>query len=411
IDNVNVTGYMSNVEFIEEKYGVEYALASWTLSAYSVAFASFIAFFGRVADIVGHQKTFVTGLFFLGIFSIITAVVDNIYVIIVFRALQGLAASATVPPSFAIIANSFTGKSLNIALGALSGILVISFGIGIILGGAFAETSIGYKGIGWVTTGCAFLCCAASFFALKPIEQKISAGSLHKLDYIGVFIFISAAILLVTGFTEAGESWKKPRAYVPIIVSVLLFLFFFLWETVILTGKRAKNIDLFVPKKMWKIRNFKSLPVTALLLYGSFFCIILISVEYARIVVGNSPIISAVKIIPFFVTLFIFTIIFSLIYGKYLSPKWCCFTGIVLALVGSILLTRMRESNTSYWKFGLPGFILAATGLNLYFINYLNLITLATPLEMQGLISGICLTMGQLGTAIFFSVITSLIGN
>ncbi|ODV93972.1 hypothetical protein PACTADRAFT_51710 [Pachysolen tannophilus NRRL Y-2460] len=54
-----------------------------------------------------------------------TAVVDNIYVIIVIRTLQNLAASATVLPSFAIIVNNFTCEMLNMALGALSGILSV----------------------------------------------------------------------------------------------------------------------------------------------------------------------------------------------------------------------------------------------------------------------------------------------
>lgn len=147
MDNFNVTGAITTEYSIEQMFNVSSTTASWTLSAYALTLGSFIIFFGRVGDIIGPHNAILLGSSGSAVFSLLTAVPQpSIIALIVFRAFQGMFAVALMPAGYAIAANYFHGEQLGMAIRFLAIVLITSFGVGTIAGGAFSLTKIGYQG-------------------------------------------------------------------------------------------------------------------------------------------------------------------------------------------------------------------------------------------------------------------------
>jgi hypothetical protein len=75
-------------------------------------------------------------------------------------------------------------------------------------------------------------------------------------------LFSVAIILFVYGVTSGtNDGWGTPGVIVPLIISVLLAIAFFVWET------RIDEKDAALPPKLWFYPNFSALFGVALLPY------------------------------------------------------------------------------------------------------------------------------------------------
>lgn len=75
------------------------AAAKLTVS-YSIAFAAFLLFAGRLADIFRAQYCFLAGFFGLGVLSLVTSfVTSNKYGFLILRGLGGIFGALTIPAS------------------------------------------------------------------------------------------------------------------------------------------------------------------------------------------------------------------------------------------------------------------------------------------------------------------------
>ncbi|KAH3688147.1 hypothetical protein WICPIJ_000870 [Wickerhamomyces pijperi] len=409
LDLLNVTSLLVATEYVSEHYDVAPAVASWTLSSYAIAFAGFIAFFGRTGDIIGHDFQFIVMIFLFSIASLLCAVVDNIYAFIVFRGLQGLFAAGLIPTNYAITANIYQGKQLSTAITILTAVVSLCTALGLIIGGAFLRTDLAIHGTAYVSFALAMLISVVAFFTF-PVIKTTSKDKLKDLDYIGSGILISGLLLVIVGFTEGGESWKSPKSYATLVVGVALTGVFFLYEK-FLCLRLNESTHLLIPPQMWTIPNYAPLIINAVLNYAGFFGSMYINISYFLNMDHDSPLMSGVRYLPFVISLVVVTYILTFTNGKF-SQKWTCVTGFVIGFIGLILLTRVNyKTPNHYWKFSVTNQILTALGSDIYFVNYLNIIIHSAPLEVQGIATGIAQTFGQFGIALAFAVITSILGD
>ncbi|GMM35225.1 hypothetical protein DASC09_025500 [Saccharomycopsis crataegensis] len=408
LDLLSVSSLLVSTKFIHQHYGISPTVASWTLSAYAVTFSGFIAFQGRVGDIIGHDQQFILNSFFFGIASLICGIVDNIYVYIVFRAIQGIGAAGLIPSNYAITANLFQGKQLNATLAGLTCIISTSTALGLLIGGAFLKTSLNQHGIAYVTFGISLILGIIAFFNFPKITP--SKDKLKNLDYMGSVILISGLLLIIVGFTEGGESWKSPKSYATLIVGFMLVGCFFIFEGYV-AGKYFAQTHLLIPPSVWKIPNFCPLVIISILNFSGYFGIMFINTSYSLNIDEVSPLMAGVRYLPFIVVMIASTYGLSVVYGKF-SEKWISTLGFLIGTGGLILFSRMDyKIHDYYWKFSFTGQVVLSFGSCLYFVHYLNMIITATPLEVQGIVSGIAQTFAQFGVALSFAVITSIIGD
>lgn len=433
-DLLNVAGVISVIEDLGETYGLEYTTASWALTSYAITFAGLIAFMGRLGDIIGNSVLFTISGFFFSLFCLLCAVVTNFPAFAVLRALQGIAAAGLVPCGYALIPTLADPEDVQLFFAVVSCGFSSTIGIGLIIGGAFALTNVGYKGIFYLSfAGMLLVSIAAFFFTYRIEEQKFAEqdyeGSIHRpgkiasLDFVGSLIFISGSVLIVVGLTEGGESWKRPVAYVPFTIGMIFFCGFFAWncsyQNLVIflkklgcdTSRYLEKVQVLIPRDVLFMTNFIPITLGFLCNGGCLYSNIYIIDQYSQYVDKNSPLLAGVKLVPLIITMVIGNTICASKSVK-LRPRIGVALGFLSMVCGSIILIQLHlvEENL-YWKIMFCSQILVGFGAAIFYPYALKLVVGDAPSGAKGIASGVTQTFAQLGIEMTFSVMVSVLGN
>lgn len=121
---------------IAEKLGVAIAVAQigfdinlgisqlvWIITSYSLCFAAFLLFAGRLADLFPAQIIFEAGFLSLGILSLVTSfVTSDKFGFLILRGLGGIAGAMTIPSAYHLLVHMFPDPATQQAKLALLGL-------------------------------------------------------------------------------------------------------------------------------------------------------------------------------------------------------------------------------------------------------------------------------------------------
>lgn len=155
---------------------------------------------GSISDVIGSRTIFLLGCWLQSIFSLACGLSQTGTQLITFRILSGLATSLCLPSAVSIITENFPpGKYRNLAFASMGGGQPIGFGIGIIVGGLFADT------IGWpwgfhIVAIINTLVCVLSVFKLPKKSVHAPPVSWDRLafgiDWVGALLASTSLALL-----------------------------------------------------------------------------------------------------------------------------------------------------------------------------------------------------------------------
>lgn len=202
--------------------------------------------FGFVSDRAGRKPVIIAGLFIFMIGSLVAALSDSIFGVIIGRSLQGASAIGCVMMA---LVSDLTQAQHRVWAMALLGITIgISFALSMILGPIFSQL-MGVRGIFGLTAIFALLAIGALLLWV-PTPPSSAAGSdsipvlgdipkvfaipSTRVYYFGVFVLhasLVALFLKIPGIIQAagfkgGESWQF---YLPILTGSLVACLPCLW--------------------------------------------------------------------------------------------------------------------------------------------------------------------------------------
>jgi MFS family permease len=130
---------------IGREFGVSVNGLQWIVTAYGLTLAGFLMLSGRVGDIYGHKKLFITGLLLFSLASLTGGLAPSEIVLILARVVQGLGAVMASATGLSILVAAFAeGKERNRALSVFSAATGSGFAAGMILGGVITA-SLGWR--------------------------------------------------------------------------------------------------------------------------------------------------------------------------------------------------------------------------------------------------------------------------
>ncbi len=149
--------------------GFTAALMGLAIGAYGLSQALLQIPFGMLSDRIGRKRIIYTGLVLFAIGSVVAAMSDSIYGVIVGRALQGAGAiAATIMALLADLTRDSVRTKSMAMLGASVG---LSFTLALVLGPLFNHW-IGVQGIFWLTAGLAVFAMLATRFIVPDPQQS-----------------------------------------------------------------------------------------------------------------------------------------------------------------------------------------------------------------------------------------------
>jgi EmrB/QacA subfamily drug resistance transporter len=129
---------------IARSFSASLAAAQWVPMIYLVTAGSLILFFGRLGDIWGYRRVFLSGLLGFVAASVLCAAAPTIHALVGFRALQGLAAGMMTSVPLAILTRTFPPANRGRVIGLFAGSISVGLAVGPSLGG-FLAAAFGWR--------------------------------------------------------------------------------------------------------------------------------------------------------------------------------------------------------------------------------------------------------------------------
>ncbi|KAF7305558.1 MFS general substrate transporter [Mycena chlorophos] len=406
LDAINSSSLFTSIPTISAQLGITDSRSVWLLAAYQLAFAALLLISGRFSDLYSPKWVFVCGIAMMGVFSLVGGFLRSQIPVITLRALMGGAGALTIPSAQHLIVHMYTTSDAQAKAIAVFGGMGA---IGIVLGLFVGALLVTFTSWPWIFYVPAILCGIISICSaiLIPRVSHNTDGSrwsqFRRLDLVGVFLFSVGTILLVFAVTSGSiDGWNSARVLVPLVLSIILVISFFLWES------RLQDSHAAVPAKIWTYPNFKVLIPLALVPFAWWSTIFLLFSWLWEVVYAWSPITTAAHFLPIALGVFPgLAISIALQSQRKISHKWVIVMGFVLALIGSILLPFGNTSH-HYWPFLFPGFLLGTLGCAIIYTT-INVDLLANaPVEASGIISALFVCMLQVGGAVGSAIVTSI---
>ncbi|GAA5856953.1 hypothetical protein JCM9279_005028 [Rhodotorula babjevae] len=375
----------------------------WLISSYSVAFGGLLLLFGRLADIYGHKKVFTLGMVWFVIWSIACGFAQNEVSIDFFRAMQGTALGAAIPSSLGILGSSFPpGQRKTTAFALFSAGAPLGGSLGSVLGGVLTEyAAIKWRAIFHVSAGIGALIGASALWLVPADRAKDKSLT---VDWLGGLLITSAVVLLTFSLADgegAPDGWKTPYIPTLLVVSILLFVVFWLWERHLEYGTDRHPL---MHTAIWMKGRFAVVQLIGALGWSSFasymfFCSLSFQ-DYMQL----KPILATVRFLPSSVTGFILNAVVAILASRVPAQ--------ILIAIGALgtglapLLFAVQDYADPYWQWQFPAMILSVFGADFIFACGILYVSQVAGPGHQALAGSIFNMSTQIGTGIGLAIST-----
>ena len=183
------------------------ASLSWVLNAYSLAFGGLLLLGGRLGDVLGRRRVFMTGLSLFTLASFAGGLAQAPWELVTSRALQGVGAALSAPSVLALIATNAPNEGArNRALAAFAVISSGGAALGLMLGGTLTDL------VSWRWTMFVNVPIGLAVLFLVPGLVNETARRHGRFDFVGAGSATAAAVSIVWTVINAPEhGWGSAR--------------------------------------------------------------------------------------------------------------------------------------------------------------------------------------------------------
>ena len=162
----------------------------------------------------------------------------------------------------------------------------------------------------------------------------------------------------ILSFTQAPiKGWNSAIFIAPFVVSLVLFVVFFVYEAYLPRGYAL------LPQDIWSYPNLFPLMLQASSIFMWMACAQLRIATYFQVALGNSPILAAVKLLPMGITALIVGVGSQAAPWLITRPRYVQPVSSVLCFAGSMLFAYSGGGHGSdYWKFMFTGQVIGTAG-------------------------------------------------
>src|SRR5437899_3564844 len=189
----------------------------WVVAGYALTFGGFLMLGGRLADVVGRRRMFVTGLVLFIAASMLGGFSQSGGMLIAARVIQGVAGALVSPAALSLLTTTFKeGRERNRALGVWSAVAAGGASAGLILGGLLTQE------LSWRFTLFVNVPLGLAAVLLSPAlpAEASRRGTKVSLDIPGAVSLTGGVLALAYGVTEAtGQGFASTKVLIALALS------------------------------------------------------------------------------------------------------------------------------------------------------------------------------------------------
>jgi len=371
----------------------------WVVGGYALTFGGFLMLGGRLADVVGRRRMFLTGLvLFIGA-SMLGGFSQSGGMLIGARVIQGFAGALVSPAALSLLTTTFTeGRERNRALGMWSAMAAGGASAGLILGGLLTQE------LSWRFT--LFINVPLGLAAVL-LSRVLAADAPHRgakvsLDIPGAVSLTGGVLALAYGVTEAtGQGFASPKVLIALALSAALLIAF-------VVAERSSSQPL-LPRRMLRLRSVVAGNSVAALVSVVMIGAVFFNSLYLQEILGYTPIQAGLAWLPQTVLIMVVSNIGARI-ATTMGARLLIALGALVLGAGMLLFLRTGP-DSDYVTVLIPAMLVTGIGVGLAFVSVTMAATTGVPDRDQGIASGLIGTAQQVGMAVGLAILVNIAGS
>lgn len=259
---------------IGEEFSMNAVLLGWIATSYLLSSAVFMMPFGKLADIIGMKKIFLSGLFLFTASSLLAYAAPTPSILILSRVLQGIGAAMIFGTGTAILVNVFPLQERGKVLGINAASIYLGLTSGPFLGGVLTHY-FGWRSLFLVNVPLGLIPLALGLARLKGEWAEDRGGS---FDLKGSAIYSLMLVSLMFGFTLLPTSGGVAL----VLAGTALLPLLIRSESGVKSP--VLDINLFKDNRVYLFSN-----LAALISYSATFAITFLLSLYLQYIKGFGP--------------------------------------------------------------------------------------------------------------------------
>ncbi len=381
---------------IQRAFNMTQTNLQWIVTIYTLAFGGFLLLGGRAADLFGRRKIFLAGITLFTIASLGTGLSQSGGMIILFRALQGLAGAFMSPAALSIILVTYKeGHERNVALSVWGAVAAGGAAVGVLAGGILTQ----YLNWRWnffvnIPVGIAVIVTA-----LRILGRHESTIEHNNLDLPGAVLGTGGLMMLVYALVKApSHGWTAHSTLLYFAISAAALIGF------IVNEKRAKHP--LMPLHIFKIRNLSGADSLMFFMTAGMFSVFFFTTLYLQQVLGFTPVKTGFSFLVLPAIIGVTATNIPRLIQK-IGYKPILVVAPLIVSSGLFWLSHIPVDGT-FWGNVAPGMMVMALGMGATFVSVTIAATSGVPHHESGLASGILNTAQQIGGATGLAVLTGI---
>jgi EmrB/QacA subfamily drug resistance transporter len=367
----------------------------WIVTGYALSFGSLLLLGGRLSDILGRKRALMIGLAGFAAASALGGFSTSFTMLLSARVLQGSFGALLAPAALAMLTTTFTDPSeRGRAFGIYGAIAGAGGAIGLLLGGVLTS----YASWRWTL----FVNLAIGGVAITGAGLFLSnSRAAHRphLDLPGAITASTGLFALVFGFSHAETtSWANTYTIASLVASAVLLTIFVAIE------RRASQPLL--PLRIVTDRSRAGAYIAVFTGVIATFGMFLFLTYYMQGTLHYSPVRTGIAYLPMIVALVGSAQLATNVLLPRFGPKFMVATGMVIAAVAMLLLTRIGL-HSSYITAILPTLIILGLGMGQIMAPSASVATLGLTSD-AGIASAMVNTSQQVGGSVGTSLLNTL---
>jgi EmrB/QacA subfamily drug resistance transporter len=376
---------------------------AWVTTAYLITSTIATPIYGKLGDIFGRRKLFITAISIFIFGSVISGLANTMYELAAYRAIQGIGAGGLFALALTILADIVPPRDRARYQGLFLAVFGTSSVLGPLIGGLLAgvDSFLGITGWRWIflmnlPIGAIALLLVLSFLHVPHIESKSK-----RIDWWGVLTIIVGVVPLLVVAEQGREwGWTSPNAFIAYALGVIGITSFIIIE-------RKMGEDAILPLHIFKSRTFSLTTLLGVIVGMGMFGGMISLPLVLQIVYGATATEAGYLMIPMVMGLMISSIMSGQITSK--TGKYKIFMVLGTALMSLSFLYLATLSYTwAIWQISI-GMVIMGLGLG----QMMQTLTIASQNAVEAKDIGVATSSstffrqmgGTLGVAVFLSIL------
>ena len=373
---------------------------SWVLNGYAIVYAALLVPAGRLADRFGRKAGFLLGMAVFTAASLGAGLSGDVWVLVVFRAVQAVGAALLTPASLGLVLTSAPAEKVEryvkiwFTAGSLSGVC------GPIFGGLLVQVSWRWLFLVNIPFGLLAIALAARLVANVKHEQDDRLP-----DLLGGVLLIIVVGALALGVVKAPDwGWSDTRVVSSLVVAAVGVMVFLLRSS----RHQVPVVDL----SLFRDRIFASANLASTLQLASFAGLLLSTILWLQSHWHYSAIKTGCASLPGPLGFALAATLGEALQRRFRVPAGIiAAVGCAIAAVGALLFVVLLHNDPNYASGILPCWLIFGFGAGLALPTVVSSATVGLLPEQAATGSAIVTMATQIGSVVGISVLVAMLGT